>query len=312
MTTRPIVLFALQAPTLLQLLAADDGWDLRTEPMGDHEALAERAHLAGAPIPGIGADVPAVIVVCSPAQLIRAKEMIFAWGRDIPIVWAAHNGYEPELLDGWEGPLLTFSLNNLATFSLQPREHAYVIRPHMPIVREFKTISGRGKDHPCFTMQNRPQTRPAHAVQMRNALLASAVEEAGVPHEVYGQDQPRGALGWLTRQTAFRDAPAYVSALPTNAGFGLAEHEALAHGCPLITMTYGDLPLTLAAYSGLCQTRAEMVEKLQNRWGAHQKDRGYGGARKSWAEEGFDALATHYTPKIMHDGVGQLLNGLLC
>lgn len=304
---KPIVLFALQSPPLLQLLRVSGAWDLRMEPMGDHEGLAENAVLGDRPIPGIGGDIPDVVVVCSPAHLARAKELVFGWGKKIPIVWAAHNGHEPDLIDGWEGPLLTFSASNMATFSLFPREHTYVIRPHVPVERELKLI-GSGP-LPAFTMRSRPHTRQNIAAKMRVALLDAAAEEAGVPIDTYGQGQPKGFLTAAQKNIQFQYAAAYVSVLPNNAGFGLAEHEALAHGCPLIAMAWSDAHITLAGYGGLCASKAELVEVLRTRCAAHAKD-GVG-ARKAWAESGYDVLRTHYTLPFMDACIGRFLDGLL-
>ena len=313
MKKTPIVLFALQSPPLLQLLKTSPFWDLRTELMGDHEGLAESAILATDPIPGLQGDIPDVVVVCSPAQLLRAKEMVLGWGKKTPIVWATHNGHEPELLDGWEGPMLAFSCNNLSTFALVPREHAYVIRPHVPIVREFKGIGGRRlSPAPFLNLRSRPDTRTGFAARSRRALLADALTEAGVETSCYGQGQPLGYLGWLDREGWFLDAAAYVSALPNNAGFGLAEHEALAHGCPLVVLGWGDTPVTLAGYRGLCASKREFVATLRERWEEHRGEAESARAsRKLWAEEGYDALRTHYTLAIMDAGVRRFLGGLL-
>lgn len=305
--TKPIVLFALQSPPLLQLLRACEAWDLRMEPLGDHEGLAESAILRDSPLPGLGTDVPDIVVVCSPAQLRRAKELVFGWGKKIPIVWAAHNGYETELTDGYEGPLLTFSSANMATFALFPREHTYVIRPHVPIVREHKTIGS--PPLPAFTMQNRPHTRQNVAAKMRSALLASAIEEAGVTVDAYGQGQPKGFLDAAGKNIRWQYAAAYVSALPTTAGFGLAEHEALAHGCPLVTMAWSDAHITLADYPGMCTSQKELVELL--RLVNHENEGHRRDTRTIFGELGRAALDTHYTPTIMRHGVERFVNGLL-
>lgn len=306
---RPIVLFALQAPTLLNLLVDTYAWDLRCQPMGDAGALAETA-LLDPRIRGLEGDVPDLMVVCSPDHLRAAEQLQADLGKHIPIVWAAHNGYETHLTHKWAGPLLTFSANNLHAHVPDSRENVFVIRPHVPL-REIHPRAHQNVEagaHRFFwTMQNRPETRSI-VTQTRVALLARAVDElrdAGVRLTVYGQGHPGGFLPPDKRAEHLCWCPAYVSALPSCAGFGLAEHEALAAGSPLISYAWGDTFVTLADYPGLVHN----LEGLKRQLLHLSVDDGC--ERKRYKEAGFYALSTHYTRRFMEDGIIRLLDGLL-
>lgn len=306
--SRPIVLFALQAPTLLPLLAASTLWDLRVLPMGDHEGLAEAAGVDG--LRALGSDTPDVIVVCSPAHRKAAEQLCVTLGKDIPIVWAAHNGYQTELLDGWQGPLLTFSANNLHAHSPESREQTFVIRPHVPRGEELAigTLFYGG----AFTMQNRPSTRQFQT-RMRGALFDEAVAASGLRVDRYGQDQPLGPLSPSGKRKKFATALGYASCLPTNAGFGLAEHEALAHGCPVFGLLWGDAHVTLADYPGLVSSQAQLTDLFREvaTYAGLENAARAPELRKNIAQAGYDLLATHYTLDIMDAGIAAFLSGLL-
>jgi len=308
MTQRaPVVLFAAQAPTLLNLLANTDAWDLRCEPMGDAAGLAESA-LLDPRIKGLDHETPDLIVVCSPDHLRAAEQLQADIGQHIPVVWAAHNGYEPHLTHKWQGPVLTFSTNNIHAHVPDSREQVYVIRPHLPIVDLHPRQAMCAAPHPFFwTMQNRPSTRNI-ITQTRTSLVARAVDELsgqGVHLRVYGQDQTHGFLSPEARREHLIWCPAYVSGLPSCAGFGLAEHEALAAGSPLIAYAWGDTFVTLAGYPGLVHSFDQLKERLALRALDDIRE------RSAWKSAGFDLLQTHYTRRIMEQGIERLLDGLL-
>ena len=154
-------------------------------------------------------------------------------------------------------------------------------------------------------MQNRPTTRRHLAVQMRTATLERAAAEAGAAIERFGQGQPSGFLTPERRDTWYGGSLGYVSSLPTNAGFGLAEHEALASGCPLLAMAWGDTPVTLAGYPGLCFDGERLAARLREASARlaepHDKDS---------IVAGFDLLLTHYTRSIMDDGIHAMIAAL--
>jgi hypothetical protein len=309
MRNKPIVLFAAQAPTLLNRLVTSPAWDLRAEPMGDHDGIAEMRELG---VPSLAGDTPDVIVVCSPRQLKAARGIAIAAAEPIPIVWAAHNGYEPSLTDGWEGPVLTFSANNLATHTPRSRQHTYVIRPSFQPKPDSRTTPAYRTLRSLFTMESRPETR-VFAKSMRAALRGQIVDTSSVPVVTYGQHQPAGYLEAPARERLFRGGSlGYLSCLPTNAGFALAEHEALEAGCPLLALAWGDAHVTLAGYPGLCHSEAQMVRRLEELASVvREGDAAIDARRAQYAEAGWDALLTHTTPRIQNDGINAFLDGLL-
>lgn len=271
--------------------------------MGDHQGMAETRVLQGTQgVPRLAGEVPAAVVVCSPAQLTRAREWVFAWGRPVPIVWAVHNGHERELAAGWEGPLLTFSLNNLGSHGIPSREHAYMIRPaFVPLRSTRETL----RDGPLFTMCNRPGTRRGTEAVAARARLREAVARASVRMDVYGQDQALGYLDLEERHWLFASSRGYVSCLPNDAGFGLAEHEALEAGCPLAAMAWGDTPMTLAGYPGLCRSASALEANLEALAGSSAQE------QARYAIAGWDLLAQHYSPAVRDQTIQAFLDGLL-
>lgn len=306
--TPPVVLFALQSPTLLRRLAKSKRWRLRVLPLGDHEGLSEASQLGDVQPLAPEDGVPYAIVVCSPRQLAAAQELTLQWGRKVPIAWACHNGYEPGLSCGWKGPLLTFSANNLATHATGPREHTYVIRPHFardPVHGPWP--EGMGDKPSFFLMRNRPQTR-ALARASRETLEEDVVERSRIRLAVFGQDQDRGILTPEERDEWFAHATGYLSVLPTNAGFALAEHEALERGCPLFGLRWGDAHVTLAGYPGLRSCADELVGYLE--MARRAMDEGPAARRARWSEIGYDLLATHYGARTQDQGVSAFVDGI--
>lgn len=298
-----IVLFAHQSPPLLQLLRKSTVWDLRSEPMGDHHGLAESVYAEG--LPGLVGDRPDVVVVASPAQRQCAERMAKEWGNP-PIVWAAHNGYEPTVTAGWLGPVLCFSAANATTFATEERDRVWVIRP--AVEPQPEAVGRYEHPSPLFTMENRPQTRTAPAKKCR-ARLAEKLQERRISWRTYGQDQRWGFMGECERSARFATSRGYVSLLPRNAGFGLAEHEALAAGCPLYALPWGDTPVTLAGYPGLSSSPERLERALREATG--DTARLWRSRRRRFAEAGHDALRTHYSAPIRDAGIAAFLDGLL-
>lgn len=311
--SRPVVLWALQSPTLLTLLAATDAWDLRVEALGDHEGLAEADQNR---CPGLGGDEPAVIFVCSQVQLDQAQAIARAFGHRPRLVWVAHNGTEGGLVPkSWHGPILTLSAANVHTHAPSGRDQVFVIRPHVPPRRNASDFTS-GPNERVLTlwgMRNRPTSRDVQQ-RMRTEQLAQCLDEAGVRehYTLYGQDTPGGYLTSDARDRLFETGIAYVSAVPTNGGFGLAEHEALALGSRLVAFAWGDARLTLAGYPGLVHSSEQMIHVLRetvNEEMRHGSDRWP--RLSKWSACGWDLLRTHYSQSTMDLGIEALLEGVL-
>jgi len=308
------VLWALQSPTLLNLLRATDAWDLRVEALGDHEGLAEADQ---GRCPGLAGEEPDVIFVCSPRQLESAQAIARAHGHRPRIVWVAHNGTEGGLVPrSWGGALLVMSAANVHTHAPSGRDQVFVIRPHIAPRfdgRVARVLGQRPKVEALWGMRNRPTSRDVQQ-RMRTEQLARCVEEADVAgiYQLYGQDTPGGYLTEEERDALFFDGIAYVSSVPTNAGFGLAEHEALALGSRLIAFAWGDARLTLAGYPGIVHSSEQMVHVLRETVAEERADHTRVREKlEAWSVCGWDLLATHYSRRTMDLGIEALLAGVL-
>jgi len=229
MSSPPSIAIAMQSPTLLEILARSSAWKLSVHLLGDHAGLAE----AGiADLQNIDKDAPdaRAVLVCSPAQLDQAKSR---WPR-AKVGWVIHNGRERRLLPLEHEPRVDFTV----CFSERVRWYAQAGR-NIPafFISPYYEAEPRWSwaDSGLWTLRNRPDTR---ADDRDNLLLAVS---KGLPYAVYGQDQPLGLAGVGKKETLISSSSAYLSCLDRSAGFGLAEHECMASGVPVIGGWWGDM-----------------------------------------------------------------------
>jgi hypothetical protein len=217
------VVFAIQAPTLLNRLALSKHWTLEVADLGD-SALAERARLT---VPRYESGEVHAVFVATPDHLLRARER---WPQS-KHVWCAHNGRADIVAEiGLGLPILTFSRRTAALQqAAQPRVKVAAIRPcYTP-----NPIWSWERDK-FWYMLSRPETR-------RNELPAAnryVLERSGVRCVAYGENQPGGFL--TDPSELMRSCSGYLSSLQYSSGFGLAQHECFAAGVPLVCSRWGD------------------------------------------------------------------------
>lgn len=242
----PVVVWALQAPTLLNRLATSERWQLLWCDLGDAGGLAERSQCNAERFKGPGR--VDYVVVCTELQLKTARSTF----PRAKVLWALHNG-RADLL-----PAAAAEVSHFVTFSHRVAAmHAGAMGPYREhkihvVVPEYEAeLAPRGtwshKRDAAWVMKSRPATRrPDH---LRNIRYVS--QKSGVTTAIYGQDQERGFLGPAGKDFLMARSTAYLSALPYWAGFGLAEHECLARGTPIVGTRWGDMAIEMPAEYGL-------------------------------------------------------------
>ena len=311
----PIVCWALQAPTLLPLLANTRAWDLRYARMADDSGLAETQEMRGVKEMDPFEVKPDVMFVCSPDQLRVAERVRAHHHVAIPVVWVAHNGYELRVVpESWTGPILVMSAANIHAHVMTIARTVFVIRPHVPPGRYNRprvSVSASPADRMplhCWTSKNRPKTRTL-GERSRLSGIEEACAAAGAKLSIFGDGQPCGFLTEDGKQALYAEGAVYVSSLEQTAGFGLAEHEVLAHGGAIVTRAWGDAFVTWAGHPGLCHTDAQIHARIGSL--ARQSH----AQRHRWLRDCFEAsdriLDDSYGRAVMDDGILALLDTLL-
>lgn len=243
------VVVAHQSPTLFNQLAKSTEWNLFMSPMGDHEGLAE-LELCRVPIwPEDSNQFPDLVLVCSPMQLSVARSR---W----PIVkrlWVLHNGMNRSLLPAE----LESNIDGAICFSNRVRwlqdgrsVPLFYVSPAYEPDPIWKWRPGL-----LWSMISRPLTRDDD----RELVIPAVTRRAG-GCEIFGQERPSGFIGEARKRELLSSCSAYVSCLTRSAGFGLAEHEAMAAGCPIIGGWWGDMPEELGLrYWGLQDQLSDMA-----------------------------------------------------
>ena len=288
----PVVLAALQSPTLLNILHRSSVWNFWVTDLADADpaVLAELRWLA---VPTYAGNPRMVdyVLVCTPHQYQRAGNLFPRAKR----VWMLHNGREAMTPPHEDHFALTFSRRVAALH--QER------RPQMRIA----TVTPAYAPAPCWaewapriwTMLNRPTPDRSEYLQLIEALVR------GLPFEWYGQGHANGILDGPARAELERACAAYVTPLPPWAGFGLAQHECLARGVPLVGSRWGDLADELPAeYTALADDLTAQRQAL-DRLLDPQEGPAYGLAL---SELGLAMIRAHRTAGQMDQSVQAALN----
>lgn len=244
--------FALQSPTLLNILAKSDAWQMEVAFLGDH--------------PGREADLLEVpyyqsgrvdhVFVCSPEHWRRAQKEFPA----AKLWWLIHNGL-PDIIPEDIEPERAVAL------SYRVRWAQRAVRPELPIgvivpAYEPKPVWGWGMQ--SWTMISRPKTRHPDHLQR----VGRVRDLSGVPHVLYGEDEPGGFLHPEDQVKLKGACSSYLSALPEWSGFGLAEHECFASGVPVVGSRWGDqdweMPTEYFALADSLEEQANALSVLCN------------------------------------------------
>lgn len=239
---RPLVVWALQAPTLLERLSRTDKWRLEVADLEDSDGNAENSLLS---VPSYEGGRPYIVFVCTERQFANARRL-FPGSR---IIWVLHNGKDGPPSKVPERVAFSNHVARLHGGDVHVLVPAYEAKPRY----EWKSDC-------VWTMMSRPQNRRPDRMRITRILERAS----GVPVRLYGQDQPGGFLDAEARESLMRLCTAYVSSLPDWAGFGLAEHECFEAGVPVIgNLEWGDMREENLGYRGLSETLVGQITALR-------------------------------------------------
>jgi hypothetical protein len=226
----PRVLFAHQAPTLIDNVAASPLWDVSVVDLGDSAGFDERKLLNTKPGTTAGADW---VFVCSPEQLRQARGI-----RGVKVCWVLHNGKEAPV----KTLLKSGAVHRIACMSQRNADQIRawfgtsvpisVLRPSYEPAMTWEWIA-----NVSWTIKSRPWARDQRALELVHRVIREA---RAFDHRWYGQGQPNGFIMPGEKAALMRCCSCYVSCLPEWAGFGLTEHECMAAGVPVVGSRWGD------------------------------------------------------------------------
>lgn len=262
---KPVVVAALQSPFLLNRWRQSDAWDFYYELLGDDTGLEEAKEL----------DVPRfkdslipdsrvqAVLVTSPLQLENAqKRFPQAW-----VFWVVHTGFFLEVLPSEH----VHKIDGIITLSQRVMDIQFVHKPILHTKNNFvitpwytaRPVWSWKKDT-LWTIRSRPASRMKPEKEPFDYTL-NAIKKYQRSHNntpriyFFGQDAPDGYIDQKRKERFYKKSSAYIGALPVDAGFGMAEHEALAAGVPVVCMRWGDMPVELSPdYSALVGTQEEL------------------------------------------------------
>lgn len=221
------VVFANQSPTLMNILASSSKWSLSWVPTQDHEDVAEMRLMEARRF--TGGNVEAALV-CAPSQIDFMRRMF----PRAKILWVAHNGYVRQpahVFRGVDACVAFSSMVSALTKSCTGLPSFFVSPAYEP--RRLWTW----KNNDFVTIKSRPARRIDDVSSVASYVLA------GMKHTYYGQDQPGGFVSGDAKLAVLRSSSAYASMLHRSAGFGLAEHEAMSVGAPVLGGFWGDMEI---------------------------------------------------------------------
>jgi len=240
----PTILFALQAPTLLNNFAQiPEVWDVRYVKTHDVD-FAEEALLE---VPEWDGTVPALFVGCGPHHEAWAAQHL----PDVPSFTMIHTS-DPEDMGGRQFGKHIIGMQrkglDLASWRWKPKSTHF-----LSIAYEPKPVWSWSPDEP-WSMMSRPQHRRP-GTQARMKFLKD-----NLPYlSLYGQDQPDGFLTGAARAEVLANSSCYVSMVGPEAGVGLMEHEAMAAGIPVVARSWGDIESNMPDYPGLADTDEKLL-----------------------------------------------------
>jgi hypothetical protein len=176
----PRVVFALQAPTLLNILARSDQWRLEVANLGDCKDLTETSLLESSRWDGHTAGVEHVFV-CTPLQEARARRFL----PKAKLWWVLHTGLTSLATPPNACDVLAFS-NTVAALH-KTRNPLLKTAVVVPAYTPGPALWSWRQNY-TWTLKNRPTSRNQAALQ----LILNVRNAAGVQHDFFGQDWPNG------------------------------------------------------------------------------------------------------------------------
>jgi hypothetical protein len=240
----PTILFALQAPTLLNNFAQiPEVWDVRYVKTGPVD-FAEESLLE---VPEWDGALLSLFVGCDASHEAWAARHLL----DVPCFTMIHTS-DPNDMGGRQFGKHLIGMQrhglNLAAWHLKPKSTHY-----LSIAYEAKPSWTWAPDEP-WSMMSRPQHRRI-GTQARMKFLKEKL-----PHlKLYGQDKPDGFLTGATRTEVLAHSSCYVSMVGPEAGVGLMEHEAMAAGVPVVARAWGDLKSNMPDYPALADNDDDLL-----------------------------------------------------
>lgn len=297
MPIKPRVVWALQAPTLLQQLSRATNWQLEVADFGDAAGLQEVQRSSLRQWDGRAEGVTHV-VCCTTLHWRRARRVL----PKARLVWALHCAKRgclpaPEVsLSEPQLPLLLAFSHRVAWF-FEALYGGVERDVHVLVPCYVPLPTWRHRPDVAWALVNRPKTRPP----LRVTRVKRVVRQSGVGFSLYGQDTERGFLGDAALRELWASSTAYVSALPKYAGFGLSEHECLSRGVPVVGTPWGDMPLEMPLEYGFSWELESLSAHLA-RLSAEPK------AAQAVSEIGLQFIRDHRTVRRTELGIEALID----
>lgn len=221
-------MWVAQAPLLLNRLCRSRSWNMQVACLQDADGLAEMAQMHAPKWDGSPKGVVAAFA-CAPDHVRWVQQHL----PEAKLVIVAHQGYAQKLPPAPHTTAVVAFSSRCAFFvSSQIVQQVSVLTPAYEPMPAWSWAPGK-----LWTMMSRPKTRE----HISFAALDDARRIATTRIDIYGQDQPAGFLSSEVKTKLLSSCSAYFEALPPRAGFGLAEHEAMSAGCPVVGAAWGDI-----------------------------------------------------------------------
>lgn len=259
----PVVVAAMQSPHLLNIWHDTKVWRLYYDLLGDHDGLEEtkEKEIRSFSSSKLQTNDVAAVLVTTPKQLETA-------GHKYPkakIFWVVHTGYFLEVLPTDLVPKIA----GIVTLTRTVRDIQIKHKPALVDKKNF-VITPFYESNPIWswkpgvlwTIRSRATQRMAASKDRFEAVMTGLKEGLSGEEKLffYGSEAPDGYIDKAGKRALSAGSSGYISALPEDAGFGLAEHEAMAFGVPIVGSRWGDMKDEAPeAYEALCAEEADMI-----------------------------------------------------